>query len=627
MLKNNGGQARILIVDDEPLVRNVLRQSLGKQYKCAEAGSAEEALELLETETFNLIISDIQMSGISGLEMIPLVRELAPDTIIIMISGLQNIECAIKATRSGAFDYLTKPFSFDQVETVVARAIEHQSRRLTKKLYDDHLEELVVERTAQWRREIVERQQAEEKINRMAFYDALTNLPNPTLFRDRLTHELSKSGNERRMPATVLIALDRFKNITDTLGHAAGDCLLRDFAGRLANCIRKDDTAAYFGGSEFALLATDVGNPEDCAKITQKIKNCLLPPFEYEGQELFITASFGISIAPCDNRDGQTLLQNASHALQRARQNGGDCYQFFTKDMHERALKNLSLENTLRRGIERGEFILHYQPQICAATGKLNGTEALVRWQHPEFGMVSPLEFIPIAEATGLIVPLGEWVLQTACTQNAAWQRAGFALLRIGVNLSLRQFQQSNLVETVRRILTVSQLDPQYLELELTESLLIDNTEQTIETLLRLRNLGVKISIDDFGTGYSSLSYLKNLPIDTLKIDRAFVTDAAVNASDTAIVKTIITLAQNLRLKTVAEGVETEAQSALLSSLGCDEMQGYLFSKPLAAKLLEPLLNRRFKVFTSPAAPLSTGIYTAAYTAPPAHASQISDEK
>ncbi|MDQ2747342.1 MAG: EAL domain-containing protein, partial [Acidobacteriota bacterium] len=522
----------------------------------------------------------------------------------IMISGLQNIEYAIKAMRAGAFDYLTKPFIFDHVEAVVARALEHQSLLLTKKLYDHHLEELVVERTAQLRQEIFERQQAEEKVNRLAFYDALTNLPNPTLFRDRLTHELSKAGDERNMSATIFIALDRFKNITDTLGHAVGDRLLRDFAERLADCVRKTDTAAYFGGGEFALLATRITGAEDCAKISQKIQNCLLAPFEYDEQELFITVSCGIGIAPDDGKDCQTLLKNASNALNRAQQSGGDSYQFYTTGMHERALKNLSLENCLRRGIERDEFVLHYQPQICAVTGQFKGTEALVRWRHPKLGLVPPLDFIPIAEATGLIVPLGEWVLRTACEQNTAWRRAGLIPGRIGVNLSLRQFQQSNLVETVSRILTDSQLDPQYLELELTETLLMDNPEQTIETLLRLRGLGVKISIDDFGSGYSSLSHLKNLPIDTLKIDRAFMTDVTVNANDTAIIKTIITLAQSLRLKTIAEGVETEAQRVLLAELGCDEMQGYLFSKPLPADALESFLKDQLNAFQLPTAPL-----------------------
>lgn len=593
MFKENEGKARILIVDDEPLVRNVLCELLSADYRCVEAGSAEEALSLLDAETFSLVVSDIQMSGISGLEMIPRVVETAPDTIVIMISGLQNIENAIKAMRAGAFDYITKPFDFDHVEAVVRRALEHQSLRLTKKLYENHLEEQVAARTAQLRREIVERQQAEEKVNRMSYYDSLTNLPNPTLFRDRLTHQLGKSGGKRKMSAIIFLALDRFINISDTLGHQVGDEILRAFAERLAGCVRKTDTAAYFGGSEFALLVTEVGGAEDCAKIAEKIKKCLLSPFNCGGQELYITASFGISLAPNDGDDCQTLLKNASTALYRAHQRGGSDYQFYTADMHERALKSLSLENSLRRGLERKEFILNYQPQICAASGKLTGTEALVRWRHPELGMIPPLDFISIAEETGLIVQLGEWILQTACEQNAAWQRAGFPPLRVGVNLSLRQFQQSNFVETVSRILTDSRLEPQYLELELTESLLMDNAETTIETLHDLRNLGIRISIDDFGSGYSSLSYLKNLPIDVLKIDRAFITDIAAGASDAAIVKTIIQLAHNLGLKTIAEGVETEEQSTILSNLGCDEMQGYLFSKPLPADALESFLSSR----------------------------------
>jgi diguanylate cyclase (GGDEF)-like protein len=592
MFEKNDAKPHILIVDDESLVRNLLCELLGANYECAEAASAEEALARLETETFNLVISDIQMSGISGLEMIPRVVELAPDVSIVVISGEKNIESAIKAMRAGAFDYITKPFDFDHVETIIARALEHQSLRQTKKLYENRLEELVVARTEELHQEIIERQRAEEQVNRMAYYDGLTNLPNPALFKDRLAHELSKFGEDRKMSAIIFLALDRFKNIGDTLGLGVGDELLRRFAERLASCIRKTDTAANFGGGEFALLATEIYGIEDCVKIAQKIKNSLLSPFDCNGQEIYLTASLGISLAPNDGEDCQTLLKNASTALHRARQSG-DSYQFYTANMHQRALKTLLIENSLRRGLEREEFVLYYQPQICAATGKLSGVEALVRWMHPELGMVSPLEFIPIAEATGLIVPLGEWVLRRACEQNAGWQRAGFSPLRVGVNLSLRQFQQSNLVETISRILDETGLEPQYLELELTETSLMDNAELTIETLRRLRNFGIKISIDDFGSGYSSLSYLKKLPIDRLKIDRAFVTDVAFEASDAAIVKTIITLAHNLGLKTIAEGVETEEQSIVLANLGCDEMQGFLFSKPLSVEALEIVLSGR----------------------------------
>ncbi|HLM59724.1 MAG TPA: EAL domain-containing protein [Pyrinomonadaceae bacterium] len=593
MFKKNENRARILIVDDEPFVRNLLREILSEDYECVDAGSAEEALALLRIETFNLVISDIQMVGINGLDMIPLVIKLAPDICIIMISGMQNIESPIKAMRAGAFDYITKPFDFEHVEAIVKRAIENQSLRLTKKLYDNHLEEQVVLRTAELHEEIIERQRAEEKVNRMAYYDSLTNLPNPALFKDRLTHELGKPRNSRKMSAVIFLALDRFKNIGDTLGHSIGDELLRLFAERLANLIRKTDTAAYFGGSEFALLATEISSVEDCVKIAQKIKHSLIKPFNCAGHELYITVTFGISLAPNDGGDCQTLLKNASTSLHRARQIGNDTYQFYTVGMHELALKSLSLENSLRRGLEREEFVLWYQPQICAESGKITGTEALVRWQHPELGFVSPLEFIPIAEATGLIVPLGEWVLRTACEQNVAWQRAGYTDLRVGVNISLRQFQQSNLTETISRILADSGLEPQYLELELTESLLMENRQVTVETLRELRNLGIKISIDDFGSGYSSLAYLKNLPLDTLKIDRTFVTDISGDSCDAAIIKTIITLARNLRLKTIAEGVETKEQSTILSALGCDEMQGYLFSKPLAAEALENILKER----------------------------------
>ena len=591
MLQQNYTPARVLIADDEPAVRRVLCELLTENYQCVEVGSAEEALDALRAQRFNLIVSDVNMNGISGLDMLPEVSKIAPDAIVIMISGHQNIENAIRALRAGAFDYITKPFAFDHVEAVVMRALEHQMLRETKKFYEQHLEEQIVQRTQELRQEIIERQRAEETVNRMAYYDLLTNLPNAALFKDRLTHELGRANKKKS--TTIFLAVDRFKNICDTLGHHVGDELLCQIAERLTKSVRGIDTTAYFGGGEFALLATDIGGAEECAKIVQTIKDCLHQPFVCHAQELFITASCGISLTPNDGDDCQTLLKNASTALHRARQSGGDSYQFYTADMHARALKSLSLENSLRRALERQEFVVHYQPQICAQTNRLIGAEALVRWQHPELGMISPLEFIPIAEAAGLIVPLGEWVLRTACAQTARWQRGGFPGFRIAVNLSLRQFQQNNVVETVRRALAEARLDAQFLELEITESALMNNAELTCKTLRHLRKDKLKISIDDFGSGYSSLSYLKNLPIDRLKIDRAFVADIAHSASDAAIVKTIITLAQNLNLKTIAEGVETPEQSRILIDFGCDEMQGFLFSKPLAAEALEKFLNDR----------------------------------
>ena len=593
MFKENNCKARILIADDEPVISNLLCELLCRDYECVEVGSAEEALGLLQTETFDLVISDIQMSGMSGLEMIPQVRELAPDTMVIMISGAQNIENAIKAMRVGAFDYITKPFAFDHVEAVVRRALEHQALRLTKKHYENHLEELVTARTTELHEQITERQRAEEKVNRMAYYDSLTGLANPTLFRNRLTHELFSSTGSPQKSATILLALDRFKNTNDTLGHEIGDELLRGVAQRLTNSIRQTDTAAYFGGAEFALLLTNVSGAEDAAKIAQNIRKTLLPPFNCGGHELYVTVGMGISLSSNDGNDCQTLLKNAGTALNRVRQKGGDAYQFYTNDMHEIAVKRLSLENSLRRALERDELVLHYQPKIDAQSGAFSGMEALVRWQHPKLGLVPPNDFIPIAEDTGLIIPLGEWVLRTACQQNMLWQRAGLPALRVSVNLSLRQFQQTNLVEIINQTLLKSGLKPEYLELELTESAIMKDTEQVIEKLHRLKELGIKISLDDFGSGYSSLSYLKTLPIDVLKIDRAFVRNITTDSRDVAIVKTIVTLANNLNLKTIVEGVETAEQSALVSGLGCNDLQGYFFSKPVPADSFELLLREQ----------------------------------
>lgn len=581
---------RVLIADDEPPIRNLLRQILGEKYLCVEVDSAEAALEILAREKFNLVISDIQMSGISGLELAPRVREIAPDTVVVMISGQQSIDCAIKAMRAGAFDFITKPFDFDSVETVVRRALEYQSLLETKRHYENHLEELVVARTTELRQEIAERRCAEEKVNRLAYYDTLTNLPNATLFRDCLSDALANAGANKL--ATIFISIDRFKSINDTLGYATGDQLLQGAAARLSNITRETDTIAYFGGDEFALLLREIGGVEDVAKVLQIIKKTFSAPFNFGVQEIFVTLTFGVSLFPDDGADCQTLLKNSGAALHQARRNGSS-YQFFTDDMQERAFRRLSLESSLRRALERDEFVLFYQPQVCSLSDKITGVEALVRWRHPELGLVAPDDFIPIAEETGMIVPLGEWVLTHACRQKVAWQNNGFAPLRMGVNLSLRQLQQTDLVETISRILTETGFTPSSLELEVTESLMMNNARQTTETLERLRARGIKISIDDFGTGYSSLSHLKNIPLDVLKIDRSFVSDMMTDRNIVAVVKTIIDLAHNFALKTVAEGVETEEQASFLRQLGCDEMQGFLFGKPLPPEDLETLLTKQ----------------------------------
>jgi diguanylate cyclase (GGDEF)-like protein len=585
--KNN---AHILIVDDEPEIRNMVRGMLRESYKCTTAGSAEEALLLLQKEKYELVISDINMGGMSGLEMIPQVRASAPDTVIMMISGEQTIESAIEAMRGGAFDYIMKPFDFQHVEAAVRRALEHHSLLAAKRRHENHLEELVRQRTAE--------------LNHLAYHDALTDLPNRILFEDRLTQALLLAERNRQTLGMLFLSLDRFKKVHDTLGRAIGDRLLQKVAERLRCSAHQGETVARFEGDEFALLLTQIGGTvnEDMGAVIFQINESLKLPFIIDEHELFITVSIGISLYPDDGADAPTLLKNADAALYRAREQGGDNYQFYTADMNARAMKRLTLENSLRRALERSEFEVYYQPVLDINTRKIVGMESLLRWHHPELGLVQPAEFIPLAEDTGMIVPIGEWVLHTACGQSKSWQEAGFAPLSLAVNLSARQFQQQNLAEMVVRILQETGLNAHDLELELTESSIMKNAESAVRTLGELKAMGVKIAIDDFGTGYSSLGYLKRLPIDTLKIDRSFVSDVTTDPDDAALVMAIITLAHNLRLKVIAEGVDTEEQLRFLHLLRCDEWQGYLFSRPLPVEAFEDLLLQEQNPAFNPAA-------------------------
>lgn len=433
-------------------------------------------------------------------------------------------------------------------------------------------------------RNITKRKETEERLNYLASFDALTGLPNRTLFHDRLRQAVARARWRKRWVAILFLDLDRFKVINDTLGHAVGDLLLKATAARLIDSIREGDTVARLGGDEFVLIFDDLAQSQDTSKVVQKILEALSEPFHLEERELFITASIGVALWPEDGENPDTLLKNADTAMYRAKEMGRNNYQHYSPALNAKASERLTLENALRHALEREELLLHYQPKIDLATGKIVGMEALVRWKHPEHGLVSPAEFIPLAEETGLIVPIGEWVLRAACAQNKAWQEAGFPPARIAVNLSARQFQRQNLSQTVERVLKEIDLDPRYLELELTESIIMKNAEATITMLSELDAMGVEMTVDDFGTGYSSLSYLKRFPVHTLKIDRSFVRDLSHDPDDAAIVTAIITLAHSLNLKVIAEGVESVEQLEFLRSLKCDEMQGYLFSKPLPAQ-------------------------------------------
>ncbi len=441
--------------------------------------------------------------------------------------------------------------------------------------------------------EITELKRAEEAIRFQAFHDTLTNLPNRMLFMDHLNLELAESRRNRKMLAVMFLDLDNFKNINDTLGHSVGDKLLKEVAGRLKTCMRETDTIARIGGDEFNILLADISHADDAVPIAKKIMSLFKEPFNLDDQEFYITASIGISICPNDGESAETLLKNADIAMYHAKGEGRNNYQFHSSAVNIRTLERMLLENDLRQMIEGGELVLHYQPELNIDSRQILCAEALVRWQHPELGMLSPSRFLPIAETTGVITNIDEWVLRTACAQAKAWQEARYKPIRVTVNLSTRQFQKSNLVRMITLILEETGLAPELLELDITESAVMHNIEFTIASLTRLADIGIGISVDDFGSRYSCLSSLRRLPVRKLKIDKSFIRELKVDLTHQAIVNAMIAVAHTMNLEVVAEGVETDDQLTFLHSSGCDEMQGYLPGEPLPSDEFEKLVMAR----------------------------------
>ena len=442
-------------------------------------------------------------------------------------------------------------------------------------------------------RDVGERKRAEERIRQLANYDDLTGLPNRVLFAQLLEQALSEAKYSGKQAAALFIDLDRFKLINDTLSHDAGDKVLQMVAKRLTEAVPRRDTIARFGGDEFVVLMRDCNVPTDAADTAQKLLNAIAVPLLLDGQEFHLTASIGISTFPSDGESAQTILKNADVAMYRAKEHGKNNYQFYSSQMNLHSFERLVLERFLRRALEQEEFQLYYQPKIDLVTGCVTGMEALLRWIHPGMGMISPTKFIPLAEETGLIVPIGAWVLHTACAQIRAWQLAGLPPLRVAVNLSARQFAHDDLHATIERALAETGLAPELLELEITESLTMDNPEHAAALLKKLKALGIRLAIDDFGTGYSSLGYLKRFPIDNVKIDRSFIKDIPDDEDDVAITQAVIAMSHSLRLKVIAEGVETAEQLEFLRTHGCDEAQGYLFGAPMPAEDFVKLMLRR----------------------------------
>ena len=431
------------------------------------------------------------------------------------------------------------------------------------------------------KQDITKRKRAEERVQYLAYYDALTGLPNRTLLQDRLAKALAGARRRKDKVAILFLDLDRFKDINDSLGHSVADLLLQEVAERLKTWAREQDTVARVGGDEFLIVLTGVKDVADAAVATERIVNLMTAEFVVQSHSLSIDCSVGISIFPEHGADGETLIKNADAAMYSAKENGRNRFQFFTEDMNAQVVERLTLENSLRLALDKKELFLVYQPQMDIATGRITGLEALLRWQHPDLGLVPPDRFIRIAENSGLIVPIGEWVVRTACRQARKWQDEGLPAVSVAVNVSAVQFRQEGFCELIRRALHETGLAPQYLELELTESLLLANADLMLSVVQELKAMGVTLAIDDFGTGYSSFSYLKQFPVGRLKIDRSFIRDVAVNPDDAAITTAIISMAKRLRLKVIAEGVENEEQMAFLRAHQCDEIQGYYFSKPL----------------------------------------------
>ncbi len=607
--------ATVLIIDDSPVNLGVMVGALeGLGYRVIVAQEGEEGLRRAEFVHPDIILLDVMMPGIGGFETCRRLKAGACTRHIpvIFMTALADMHDKIAGFAVGGADYITKPF---QIEEVAARINTHLALSAARKRLaaqnlqlqqevavrqraevalqeaNDALETRVAERTAELlaanhslQQQIAERQQAEGMISYMAHHDALTGLPNRALLEDRLNQAIAQARRHQdELVGLLYIDLDYFKIINDSLGHLIGDQLLKEAAARLGHLVRESDSVARFGGDEFVICLAAVAESGHAAEAASKIVDAMAEPFMIDGHELHVSVSIGISLYPFDGRDAGTLIREAGTAMYHAKDKGRGNFQFFTAALHDEVQRRMTITSQLRRALAQGEFSVYYQPQVDMATGQVFSAEALLRWNQPGKAPVSCMEFIGIAEETGLILPIGEWVLRQACAQLRRWHDMGYPALRIAVNLSARQFFQPDLTAIVARVLDEYALPASALELEITESMLMQPSQDNLAVLAALSAMGVQLSIDDFGTGYSNLSYLQRFPIHALKIDRSFVVEIGQHKHESAIITAIIAMANSLCLKVIAEGVDCEEQVRFLRARGCQAAQGFYYSQAVPA--------------------------------------------
>jgi diguanylate cyclase (GGDEF)-like protein len=560
------GALRVLAVEDNPgdaiLVREMLRDASPDGFVLQTADRLSTAMDHLLERAVDCVLLDLSLPDAEGLEALAQVRTVALDVPIVVLSGLSDEVLAVRAVHEGAQDYLIK----GQVDArLLSRSITYA----------------------------IERKRSEVELAHQALHDSLTSLPNRALFYDRLGQALTRVGRHSTAAAVLFLDLDRFKVVNDSLGHSAGDRLLVAVAERLSRVLRSGDTAARFGGDEFVILCEDITGERQAIAIAGRIAEELSAPFNIDNDEVFVHTSVGIALATQAGARPEALIRDADAAMYRAKERGGGVYEVFDDQMRERAVRRMETENALHRALDRGEFVMHYQPIVKMGTGALSGVEALVRWEHPERGLVMPGDFIGAAEETGLIIALGAWVFESACRQSAEWSKKARSgpSVRMSVNVSARQCGHPDLVATFGEILARTGADPASLCLEITETALMEDMEASESTLAALKALGLAVALDDFGTGYSSLRALQRFPVDVVKIDRSFIAPIERDPQEAAIVAAVISLSHALGLQTVAEGIETIAQVDRLRALGCDMAQGYYFAKPVPPDALATLVG------------------------------------